>query len=88
MTDHLRAPWTYDEVQGGVIDNGGWDVAEVSASTLRSEHRAAIDARGHVIAAAPDMLDALRHLLAMQGDDPDVWAEAHRAVERAEGRAS
>lgn len=39
-----------------------------------------------LIAAAPELLEALKEVVALSDRKTDVWDRAHAAIERAEGR--
>jgi hypothetical protein len=48
------------------------------------------EANAHLIAAAPELLDALKraiHQLVIQDDEGSAFMQAHRAIAKAEGRA-
>ncbi|MGE3840082.1 MAG: hypothetical protein AB7I50_00700 [Vicinamibacterales bacterium] len=50
--------------------------------------RESTDRHAHLIAAAPEMLEALRAVTKLDGTsaDHDAWAKAHAAIAKAEGR--
>jgi len=60
MSEYIRAPWTLTVDGCGVADADGGMVADAMACAPRSEHDAACEARARLIAAAPDLLKALR----------------------------
>ena len=79
---HTPGPWLYgrisDEVEAIVTPDGDsiFDVRGASPADLR------------LLSAAPDLLAALRGLLASVGDDLEAIDAAHAAIAKAEGRTS
>jgi hypothetical protein len=95
MIGHTPGPWVVegdvaslpDDIGVSIVnrehDGNDWDVALVHSS----------EANANLIAAAPDMLQALRMLLQAYGPSSgwsqgarDAWEAAEAAVARAEGR--
>ena len=91
---HTGGPWRvgkHDETLGI------YDMAEnyrlATIEEWRGEHEGESEANARLIAAAPDMLDALREMLSMFGDheqyDDDsaqVIAQTRQVIAKAEGR--
>lgn len=90
MSKHTRGPWTTHTNQKsfGIYDDSGAVVATVYWSPITHERRTA-DAR--LIAAAPDLLEALRkasdilHLINNDGEYTEECAIARAAIAKAEG---
>lgn len=88
---HTPGPWGFDPTVGSIYHDDG-DVRPLVASVMTdcvSDEQAEADCR--LIAAAPDMLAALK---AMQADETiravcksPLWATMANAIEKAEGRA-
>ena len=93
-TQHTPGPWAYDDEDGTISAHGG-----VVAETSHSDYTLKQDARNAgLIAAAPDMLEALRDLTAAYrsarvalGYDEDGESDslelAEAAIAKAEGRS-
>ena len=87
MNKHTPGPWTH-EGQGditGIEDNGFGrgpvDVCSVYLRTVEGRH----EANARLIAAAPDLLEALECLI--KSDHDDVIEMARAAIARARGEA-
>ena len=96
MSKHTQGPWhTASDATGGlkyiVFDAAGWTVAD--AKVFHGHHNAgAADANARLIAAAPELLDALQCLANYVGgwDAPDghPCAIARAAIAKATGEAA
>jgi hypothetical protein len=82
MSEHTPGPWTLDKAAGGwlLLSNG---------SDVTTEPFDCADADARLIAAAPELLDALRYLL--ENAEAAGWSEmmlsgARAAVAKAEWR--
>ncbi len=79
MSAHTPGPWTLAEGRSGyqfwpLIQHGGKDIAVCSRQVDET------DANARLIAAAPDLYEALRAMIDCAGDDD---ARAYRAVTQA-----
>ena len=87
MSKHTLGPWTAMDT-GNVLDRHGNRVARYQDSHFLSEKE--MEANGKLIAAAPEMLEALRtvvrHLHAPGGDGYEELLAAERAIAKAEGK--
>lgn len=57
MSKHKQGPWHWKPMDGFVVDENGFEVAEVWACARRSEHRKCLEANARLIAAAPELLE-------------------------------
>ena len=97
VRQHTPGPWVADKVTPRVLDGDPyWRVGVVDGTCLYvgcgDEHD---EADAHLIAAAPDLLDALRDLEAMAeryrqpgAPIPDAQKKARAAITKAVGRAA
>lgn len=91
MGTHTSGPWTVCEdgernIQGsisiGVASPCGWFVADVWADA--DELKASAQANARLIAAAPDLLAALRDVYEnVRSDSPDMWCRVVDAINKA-----
>ena len=90
MNKHTQGPWTYEQISNNayVIDENG------SAVMLYRNPDDEMKANARLIAAAPELLEALRGMVALEeenlrsGDDIDVCFElesARAAIAKAKG---
>lgn len=88
MSQHTPGPWHLSRSYQYVRKNGGagwpaWNVCEIN----QSHERARADAL--LIAAAPELIDALERLIHMAEEDllpgPNTLAQAHAAIAKARG---
>ncbi|MEN6665525.1 MAG: hypothetical protein ABFD85_16170 [Phycisphaerae bacterium] len=89
MSGHTPGPWVY---KGFVVDSdfSGWRVY------LPTKYRRVIDVEGtsaaeadanaRLIAAAPDLLAALKAVVAFTGAHGGPYADARAAITKAEGK--
>ena len=95
-TEHVVGPWLVGSYDDGVVFGGdAYAIARLIEPIDRPHAKARADANARLIAAAPDLLSALRGMLALDvehnqrsGDDDDVCAEvraARTAIEKATG---
>lgn len=89
MSKHTPGPWTNDLETPWILSSDGSAVAQICSRPLR-------EANAHLIAAAPELLGALRFILAFYEPgqrhlDTEAWkkaeASARRVVAKAEGRS-
>ena len=88
MSDHTKGPWTIEvDGYGGVrvVATGVGSVAKMDGILSN------IGANAHLIASAPELLEALTealHALMAGGDDfhPIVQSHCRRAIARASGK--
>lgn len=83
---HTPGPWKYGEAKGYLIvwDQNGWGVAEVKVS--RGEDAALANAK--LIAAAPELLAALKHIVGGALSLPRfAEEEARAAITKATGES-
>lgn len=66
MSEHTPGPWSYPPGQCGIIAASGVKVAHVRGDHDEHSDECTTCANGHMLAAAPDFVDAC------QGPDPDV----------------
>lgn len=85
---HTPGPWRisdFERLAGEdsrcIMGADGFAVAWIDGSTIK-EHEA--DAR--LIAAAPDLLDALKEVVRISDRKHNAWDKAHAAIAKAEGR--
>jgi hypothetical protein len=85
---HTPGPWTHGVHDETLIVGGGRVVAEVWGYAPTDHERMEVDAR--LIAAAPEMLEALQRALpeiaVAFGPESEVVAECRAAIAKAEGR--
>lgn len=90
---HTPGPWTTKELQVYAEDGNGSTLAHVYDPSRDHDHSEA-EANALLIAAAPDLLEALRFLLSKVDDLSGYWKEdtdhavrdAQEAIAKAEGR--
>lgn len=95
MSAHTPGPWDYNASDGTVRDRHDGVIAMMGGSVLRATAAWAdvVDRNGRVIAAAPDLLAALRLTLdailapEFMPERADAITSARRAIAKAEGRA-
>jgi hypothetical protein len=63
-TKHTPGPWRYDDTWGLIVARGEVEVAACHGGGSRSEAQA----NARLISAAPELLDALKTLLAYHGE--------------------
>lgn len=98
MAKHTEGPWTVEQpmdFEFTVVEDNGKDPADwrFIASCCFSDpddpnpiSRAQVEANAHLIAAAPELLEALENLLA---ECPEAWSRhgAQAAIAKARGEA-
>jgi hypothetical protein len=91
MSGHTPGPWLMEPY----LDKPGeYEIAPAGADGLPDWSRevaltCSSDADARLIAAAPELLAALRDLVAMSGcseEGVDIWDAARAAIAKAEGR--
>ena len=93
MSKHTKGPWQVsgirqrmDGEQWHVVgpDDTGWIAAVIySDFTPELHHQSLADAR--LIAAAPDLLEALKEVVAISDREHKAWDKARAAIAKAEG---
>lgn len=99
-TKHTPAPWRVDDGGTdcfGIFDSTGQSIAYLGFAEGQGSGRGrdVDEANARLVAAAPDMLDALQYLVRrlQQNRDSITWGiqaamvDAHAAIAKAEGRA-
>jgi hypothetical protein len=89
-TQHTPGPWKF----GSKADSNfykrnisGVDGYHVAAVSSRDDHE--VDANARLIAAAPDLLEALQHLMVAHGEQLDyAFQQAQEAIAKATGGES
>lgn len=93
---HTPGPWKYDSISGYIVDREGNAIGEVRGwgrlSTLYGEKKAVKiqDLNGYLIAAAPELLKALRdcHNILINDTTPaDEYFDAVKLAEEAIAKA-
>lgn len=96
-TKHTPGPWTYDDVWSLVTGPKGEEIAAVHAAQSNPKRcdKGIAQANAHLIAAAPELLEALSTMQSMMkqyGMVPDandpfhpVWCRAESAILKATG---
>ena len=91
MTAHTPGPWITDSKER--TDTARYIMAAArpfphTIARIDLVNRAEDEANAALIAAAPEMYEALRDLLAVKpNSDAPEWVAARAAIDRAEGRA-
>lgn len=98
MTKHTQGPWQYKQLGtqvwgrsvGGcqmiesehlIADIRGWGHIQYLPDAEQIQ-----DANGRLIAAAPDLLEALRFVMSAHGEQLDLaFEQAHKAIAKATG---
>lgn len=97
MSKHTPGPWEVGEfsdflgydcmtagVRAGPVYLDGADYGQKRVHPMTDDQKERMMADAHLIAAAPDLLGALKHMIIQ----PDEWlCEARVAIARAEGRS-
>jgi hypothetical protein len=83
-SNHSPGPWTVDKRiaapgKAAAIVAGDFVVADTT--TLPN-----FEANARLIAAAPDLLEALKAVVAISDRKHDAWDAAHAAIAKAEGK--
>ncbi len=72
MTKHTQGPWKYEATSGAIFMDDGDVEALIASTNLESVSVEQGDADGQLIAAAPDLLDALKAILAPLYDEDGI----------------
>ncbi len=82
MLTHTPAPWSLIERQDGsfLVKAGSWDVAHNQHSGVHPERERA---NAHLIAAAPDLLEALKAVMAVADRKTNEFDLARAAIAKA-----
>ncbi len=83
-------PWEAQQVvtQSYVSPEHGWGVVAVNPMRGRIDSAIACmrEADARLIAAAPELLDALKEILSRNGFEQGEWVAARAAIAKAEGK--
>lgn len=88
MSKHTPGPWAF--VQGGSGDFPTWNVRIATRGVITLPPTASMetmDADARLIAAAPELLEALRPIAERGEISAKIIAKARAAIAKAEGRA-
>lgn len=84
---HTPGPWGFDDNKPGFVTaRGGPDICEVFGEAARADE---CDFNHALIAAAPELLAALKAHIPWREEPPQgwgMWADAVAAINKAEGR--
>lgn len=81
MSEHTPGPWSFDKELFFIRGKDGKQI--VCDLDTGNDDQAAID--GALIAAAPDLLAALKEVVRISDRKHDAWDAAHAALARATG---
>lgn len=88
-TKHTPGPWVVDRTHPELERNVVWSGDQIIASVVNDQHGNA-DANARLVAAAPELLEALRYMVAnaeAEGWSEMMLADATAAIAKAEGRS-
>jgi hypothetical protein len=84
---HTPGPWRFDG--HGINGNDGTRIAKVSNTNPHQgdgrTRDTEFDATSRLIAAAPELLEALKEVVAISDRKHDAWDKARAAIAKAEG---
>lgn len=89
---HTPGPWRTNIarrsdngiVAAHIVAADGGNIAQVA---IYDDVPGLTEAHARLIAAAPELLEALREVVAISDRKHDAWDKAHAAIAKAEGRA-
>ena len=84
MSEHTQGPWKAER-RNGTTEVGNFVVVEPSDGPCIGYIADPVDAR--LIASAPELLEALREVVALSDRKHDAWDKAKAAIAKAEGAA-
>jgi len=92
---HTPAPWQvrawscHAPTTVGIesTDRPGWFDVVAECSGVGARFTREQDANARLIAAAPELLQALKEMVAISDRKHDAWDAAHAAIAKAEGRS-
>lgn len=97
MSNYTPGPWWHDPYWNLIYDNAKCEIAAVRAAIQAGEKRARLDtarANARLIAAAPELVEALRGILGICEVSPtgeyfkaDIARICQTAIAKAEGKA-
>jgi hypothetical protein len=79
MAAHTPGPWTVEE---SCVTDGGWDIPEIPEAMYR-DSRFGLEADAKLIAAAPDLLAALAHIVSFYQDPMPVGSSGEAMINAA-----
>lgn len=90
---HTPGPWAHHNTPTPFIyvNAGGLPICQIYTSTAHGQSMGEQFANAHLIAAAPDLLEALREIFhdvkqgAIPNDDDEWWKKASTAIAKATG---
>jgi len=84
MSEHTPGPWIIDSDDGDIIEvvSGDYFIADVHRLEPKDEWRA----NARLIAAAPELLEALEELVDLYEYEDNVSRDARAAIAKARGR--
>lgn len=90
MSKHTPGPWSVDEPHQVWAESAGEYVAITQVEEWETLPRDQVEANARLIAAAPDLLEALKafanEIVPNNPNDP-LWVNARAAIAKAEGSA-
>ena len=89
MSDHTTGPWWYDSHSnvGGLIQGNSEEPGGV-ASAHHRENPEEFEANAHLIAAAPELLEAAQDVIERMGSKSTNLDRLRAAIAKAEGSGS
>lgn len=93
MAKHTPGPWAHHNTPTPFIyvNAGGLPICQIYTSTAHGQSMGEQFANAHLIAAAPELLEALREIFhdvkqgAIPNDDDEWWKKASTAIAKATG---
>ena len=86
---HTPGPWFFDKRTLSIGFAGGW-IASIDDQYREGEGLGVIFDDAHLIAAAPELLEALKSLADTPAHDTkaiaEAWDKAYKAIAKAEGK--
>ncbi len=85
MSGHTKGQWSFNPATGTVSTSGGQSVCYVSTIGTRPDAFEVAKANGFVLAAAPELLAALRAVISVADRKTDEFDLARAAIAKAIG---
>jgi hypothetical protein len=87
-TKHTTGPWSSEFIHIQGKPDMSWDVMDSDYDSVISENGYMTKANAHLIAAAPDMIEALENLENDANSIPDhAWKLVQDAISKAKGES-